>query len=112
MKKVGEILCTTRTEKGLTFNQVEEATKIRSKYLEAIEKGLPDEIPGRVYALGFLRSYAGFLGLDARGLVLQFNEEYPAQEDDRPEDKTNTSLSILPFRHLSRWFSVIVGQFL
>ncbi|MHB1128080.1 MAG: helix-turn-helix domain-containing protein [Bacillota bacterium] len=105
MKKVGEILFTTRTEKGLTFRQVEEATKIRSKYLEAIEKGVPEEIPGRVYALGFLRSYACFLGLDAHDLIHQFNEENPAQKDEYYEDNP-TGATGLPFRHLTRLFSI------
>lgn len=81
MGQVGEILRSTRQEKGISLREAEEATKIRLKYLEALENGTYDEIPGRVYALGFLRNYARFLGLDPAELTALFKEEYPPKEE-------------------------------
>ena len=63
---------------------MENATKIRRKYIQALENDDFDVLPGKVYVKGFLRSYAKYLGLDGKTLVDQYEEQFPAQvETDR-----------------------------
>lgn len=60
--------------KGLTLEQAEEETKIRVKYLDALEKENFEILPGKVYAKAFLRTYAKFLDLDSEAIISQYNE--------------------------------------
>jgi len=69
MKELGEHLRSTREEKGLSLAQVEEATKIRRAFLQALEEGSHDLLPPPVYVKGFLKSYAQFLGLDPQQVL-------------------------------------------
>lgn len=62
---VGDRLRDARETKGVDLFRVERDTKIRSKYLAALEDGDFADLPGDVYARGFLRNYAAYLGLDA-----------------------------------------------
>lgn len=83
MGQIGEILKTARLNKGITIKEAEEETKIRVKYLEALESESFHEIPGMVYVKGFLNNYATFLGLDAQEMVQLFKLSVPqTQEDD------------------------------
>ncbi|MAS87776.1 MAG: hypothetical protein CMH30_07370 [Micavibrio sp.] len=72
---VGEILWRTRQHQGYTVEQVAELLKIRSAYLEALEKDDISTLPGRVYAIGFVRSYAEFLGINGDKLVYLFKNQ-------------------------------------
>ncbi len=70
----------------IDINEVETRTKIRAKYLRAIENEEWDLLPGPVYAKSFLRTYGDFLGLDSRMLVDEFRRRYerPSDHDLRP----------------------------
>jgi cytoskeleton protein RodZ len=72
---VSENLRTRRIECGLDIGHVAEALRIRGAVLIAIEDGDFDQLPGPAYAVGFVRSYAAYLGLDAEALVLRFKAE-------------------------------------
>ena len=72
---VGDILRREREKQGLTIADIEQGTSIRGLYIEHIERGNIKELPGLVYAKGFVRNYAKFLRLDAEQLVQQFAEE-------------------------------------
>jgi cytoskeletal protein RodZ len=72
MDGIGEILRQARERKGAALDQIEEATKIKKRYLLALEHEEWDRMPGRVYAKGFLRSYARYLGLDEKILADMF----------------------------------------
>ena len=72
---VGDILRREREKQGLTIADVEKGTSIRGLYIEHIERSNIAELPGMVYAKGFVRNYAKFLRLDAESLVQQFAEE-------------------------------------
>lgn len=74
-KKLGEILKNARNKKELTLEQVEEETKVRAKYLKALEDERFDILPGNIYALGFLSKYADFLELDKNELIKLFKME-------------------------------------
>lgn len=66
---VGKKLHEARTRKKLSLQQVEEATRIRCRYLRAIEDDDWDELPGDTYARAFIRTYGAFLGLDGERLA-------------------------------------------
>jgi cytoskeleton protein RodZ len=69
LHKLGEVLRTAREAKGVDLARVERDTKIRTRYLSALERGEYRELPGSVYTKGFLRNYAAYLGLDAEYLI-------------------------------------------
>jgi cytoskeletal protein RodZ len=69
LKRVGEIFKTKRTQMSLSLKEVENSTSIRSSYLEAIEEGQINQYISGVYALGFIKQYAQFLGLDIEGMI-------------------------------------------
>ncbi len=72
---VGEILRRTRVHYGQSLEEVEVVLRIRASQLEALEKGDVTQLPGRVYAIGFVRSYSEYLGLDGDKMVHLFKEQ-------------------------------------
>ncbi len=70
----------------IDISEVEAQTKIRAKYLRAIENEEWDLLPGPVYAKSFLRTYGDYLGLDSRMLLDEFRRRYehPSDHDVRP----------------------------
>lgn len=88
MKELGLILRTTRESLHLTLDEIQERTKIRKRYLQAIEEGDFTILPGLVYARGFVKSYAEQLGLDGYALL----REHGLMEDvTAVEPKDNTT---------------------
>lgn len=67
--KLGEVLRAAREAKGVDLVRVERDTKIRSRYLSALERSEYRELPGAVYTKGFLRNYGLYLGLDPEYLI-------------------------------------------
>ena len=87
MGGIGESLRSTREAKGISLEQAEEDTKIRKRYLQALEDGDYDVIPGQVYAKGFLRNYANYLGLDQEEVMLEYKLlGIPAKEEYKRVD--------------------------
>ena len=74
MTTIGQTLCDAREQLGLTLDEVERATHIRARLLEALEREAWDTLPSPVQARGFLRNYADFLGLDTDAILLQYVE--------------------------------------
>ncbi|MBI5956346.1 MAG: PASTA domain-containing protein [Chloroflexi bacterium] len=74
MGKLGEILRQARQERGLSLAQAEEATRIRRKFLVALEEEDYATLPGSVYVKGFLRNYATYLGLDGEEVLRIYRE--------------------------------------
>ena len=71
---VGERLRDAREIKGIDLFRAERDTKIRSKYLAALEDGDFTDLPGDVYTRGFIRNYATYLGLDADEIAARLAE--------------------------------------
>ena len=67
--KLGEVLRTAREAKGVDLPRVERDTKIRARYLSALERGEYRDLPGAVYTKGFLRNYGLYLSLDPEYLI-------------------------------------------
>ncbi len=74
-QKLGEILRQRRESKGITLEQAAEDTRIREKFLAALESGDDRWLPGAVYTKGFLRNYADYLDLDGSELVGVYTAE-------------------------------------
>jgi cytoskeleton protein RodZ len=72
--QIGPLLEKKRLEKGLSLKEAEQATKIRTRYLKGLEREDPTALPDPVYARGFLKTYANFLGLDGEQLSREFRD--------------------------------------
>jgi cytoskeletal protein RodZ len=86
MADIGSALREARMRDRIDISEVEAQTKIRAKYLRAIENEEFDLLPGPVYAKSFLRTYGDYLGLDSRMLLDEFRRRYehPSEHDVRP----------------------------
>ena len=93
-----EELREARTRGGYSISDAAHVLRIQEHYLEALEEGRFDQIPGTTYAIGFLRSYSGFLGLDPDEIVDAFKREqglergeqrlaFPSPSDTSPRPK-------------------------
>lgn len=69
---IGETLRKERENQKLSVQDIEKGTSIRAIYIEAIEQGEYDKLPGEVYAKGFIKNYANFLNLDGDDFVKKF----------------------------------------
>jgi hypothetical protein len=85
--EIGNSLREARLRQGLDFPEIEQATKIRGKYLRALEEEQFEVLPGQTYVKGFLRSYADYLGLDGQLYVDEFNSRYVRGEFEEEEEQ-------------------------
>jgi hypothetical protein len=76
MADIGPTLREARLRDGRDITEIEEQTKIRSKYLRALENEEWALLPGPTFTRAFLRTYAGVLGLDAKALVEQYRRQW------------------------------------
>ena len=81
--EIGNSLREARVRQGLDYPQVELATKIRAKYIRALEDEQFAVLPAQPYVKGFMRTYADFLGLDGQLYVDEYNSRFIV---DRPEE--------------------------
>lgn len=84
MQGIGEILRKTREAKGISLEEVSEATKIRRKYLEAIEQEEFQSLPGEVYARGFVTAYLKYLDIKERPDVVEIMQQKPKIQPQEP----------------------------
>lgn len=92
MNELGDILKNARLKKGMTLDDLQEVTKIRTKYLKAIEDGNFEVMPALVYAKGFIKSYAEAVGIDPNELLKKYSylfEEKKDKEEAREYIKTD-----------------------
>ncbi len=80
LESIADTLRLARQEHGQDLRNVAQVLRIRYAYLEAIEKGDFEQLPGTTYAIGFLRTYAEFLGLDGQQMVERFKCEVQGVE--------------------------------
>jgi len=105
MKTAGSILHETRLRKGILLEDIEKATRIRKKFLEAIESDDYTVLPSIAYAKGFVKNYSEFLGLDSQTTLAFFRRQ--------SEDATKQSL--LPKKSMASensLFHLTPGRFL
>jgi Helix-turn-helix domain len=82
--EIGNSLREARLRQHLDFPEIEQATKIRGKYLRALEDEQFDVLPAQTYVKGFLRSYAEYLGLDGQLYVDEYNSRFVVGEEEAP----------------------------
>src|SRR5581483_1026210 len=75
LRSVGEVLRERREELALDLDGIGEALRIKPAYLAALEQGRSHDLPGPTYAIGFVRAYAHYLGLDAEAILVRFKDE-------------------------------------
>ncbi|MCL4499640.1 MAG: DUF4115 domain-containing protein [Chloroflexi bacterium] len=78
---IGSTLKQERDRKGLSLDDVHDATKITVHNLSALEEDRFDYFPNRVYARAFLRDYANYLGLDSGALLTDYEEKWGAAQE-------------------------------
>jgi len=75
MKTVGEVLKDSRVEHAYSIHDIEQGTKIRAKFVEAIEADDFSKLPSLSYAKGFVKNYSDFLGLDSDKILAFFRRQ-------------------------------------
>jgi cytoskeletal protein RodZ len=82
--EIGNSLREARLRQGFELPRVEADTKIRSKYLRALEDERFEVLPGETYVKGFLRTYAEYLGLDGQLYLDEYNSRFAREEEPAP----------------------------
>jgi cytoskeletal protein RodZ len=96
-QSIGEQLKEARAQRGLTLEQVSQATHIRKHYLEALENDQREALPSAVQGRGFLRLYAGHLDLPVKALLAAWDGKAPAEPAVLPDQAdAPTALGELP----------------
>lgn len=113
MTELGKHLREARLKKGLELDDIQNATKIQKRYLEAIEEGNLDVLPGHFYARAFIKSYAEAVGLDPEIVLEHINEtplaKPPVEEPTVPSRRAKRERSPI---QTSKWFlKTLLGLF-
>lgn len=82
MFELGQLLRKARLENGISLEDLQETTKIRKRYLEAIEEGNFKVLPGTFYVRAFIKSYAEAVGLDPNEVLRLYRNVIPASEPE------------------------------
>jgi cytoskeleton protein RodZ len=107
MFEIGNSLREARVRRGIDFAQAELTTKIRGKYLRALEEEQFELLPAQTYVKGFLRTYADFLGLDGQLYVDEFNSRFVSGEDHEPRARRSAARPQRRNRRLETNFVVV-----
>src|SRR3979409_295382 len=94
MPSLGEQLRTQRERKNITLEQAAADTRIREKFLKALEDGDYASLPGAVYTRGFLRNYSDYLDLETDELVILYQQE----RGGAPPEPAPTRGTFQPYR--------------
>jgi cytoskeletal protein RodZ len=116
MTTIGTKLKKSREQQNISLDEVSRTTKIRVVQLEAIERGAYDELPGEVFAKGYVRSFADALGLDPAVIAMEYDEERRASGAVLPEayqrereEAARAALEALPERHRRKIRRIRIG---
>src|ERR1700679_711232 len=82
LETVGQDMRAARLRRGDDLATVSRALKIRKDHLEAVEEDNFGDLPGKTYAIGFVRSYAQYLGLDVTQTVERYKQEISGRRDE------------------------------
>lgn len=102
---VGEILRFHRNQCRLSLAQVEDALNIRENFLRAIEDGRFEDLPGRTYAIGFIKTYAQYLRLDEQQMV----DIFKSQDTHSTSQKKRAQISPASNDNLPKLSLVVVS---
>jgi len=89
---IGELLRELRLKKELSIDDIQEITKIRSRYIQAIEEGNLDKLPGQFYEKAFIKAYAEVVELDP-AILAEYQDSIPTREIENIQIKPQYSLA-------------------
>lgn len=110
MSDLGYILRKTRQERKISLDDLQEVTKIRKRYLEAIEEGNYKVLPGSFYVRAFIKSYAEALGLDPNEVLNMYQSTNPSPTIEKPvvEPIRSNRATVRNTEKMSRWASSLM----
>ncbi|MFC0215676.1 helix-turn-helix domain-containing protein [Paenibacillus chartarius] len=110
MSELGQLLRKARIEQKISLDELQEVTKIRKRYLEAIEEGNFKVLPGSFYVRAFIKSYAETVGLDPNEVLELYQADIPAAEPEPVSAKPlkRTRAGTRSADRISRWVSSMV----
>jgi hypothetical protein len=107
--EIGNSLREARRRQQLELSDIELATKIRARYLRALEEESFDVLPAQTYVKGFLRTYADYLGLDGQLYVDEYNSRYGVGEEEQREPVVARRSSHVRRHHRMERRGVLLG---
>ncbi|UJF35403.1 helix-turn-helix domain-containing protein [Paenibacillus hexagrammi] len=110
MSDLGFILRKARMDSKISLDDLQEVTKIRKRYLEAIEEGNYKVLPGSFYVRAFIKSYAEAVGLDPNEVLQMYQSTNPSPEPEQPVVDTirKKRSSVRNTEKISRWASSVM----
>ncbi|MFD0698314.1 helix-turn-helix domain-containing protein [Paenibacillus sp. GCM10027628] len=110
MSDLGYILRKARIDRKISLDDLQEVTKIRKRYLEAIEEGNYKVLPGSFYVRAFIKSYAEAVGLDPTEVLNMYQTTNPSPVSEKPAVETirTKRTSVRNMEKLSRWASSVM----
>lgn len=117
MSDLGALLKKAREQRDLSLDDIQDLTKIRKRYLEAIEEGNYSVLPGSFYVRAFVKNYAEAVGLDAEEVLRLYNKEIPSsvpeQQVIEPVQRPRRATQSQTSDRISRWgFRALMWSFL
>lgn len=110
MRKISEMLQDARIEKNLSITDVVKSIRIKKDFLIAIEDGRYHDLPSESYALGFVKNYASFVGIDKTKAAALFRREYEGQQAKLiPTFKSQDKKITRKFIFSPRSFLILLG---
>lgn len=103
MSDLGQQLKNARQEKGLSLEDIQSITKIQKRYLESIENGEFQHLPGPFYMKAFVKSYAEAVGLDPEALLAEYGNELPKASQTVESLPPRKSRSPVPSSRRKLW---------
>jgi cytoskeletal protein RodZ len=110
MIPIGQDLKRERELRGISIEEIAEATKINPRFLRELEEGNPDALPGEFFVRGIIREYAKYLGLDEHNVLNMYLESLQSVEQEAIATKKGTSG--LPKSFTSAFRITALGAFL
>lgn len=109
MSDLGQLLKKARTQKGITLDELQELTKIRKRYLEAIEEGNYKILPGNFYVRAFIKSYSEAVGLEPDEVLRLYRSVLPeTNPEPKNEPKRRHTKPPRNSDKMSKWASALL----
>ena len=108
LETVGQDLRAARLRRGDDLATVSRSLKIRKDHLEAVEEDNFNGLPGKTYAIGFVRSYSGYLGLDSAKIVERYKLEISGRHDEHHQI-TENNFHVEDQRRLPYGWRIVAG---
>ncbi|MDF2961751.1 MAG: Xre family transcriptional regulator [Paenibacillus sp.] len=108
MSDLGQLLRKARMEKKISLDDLQETTKIRKRYLEAIEDGNYKVLPGNFYVRAFIKSYAEAVGLDPNEVLRLYQSVIPAPEPEQNIEPIRSKRTGRNTEKIGKWASNVM----